>query len=101
MMLADYSILADHTLIFRSRYPDLTAGLKEYEAHLLQGSRELPELKLWQLQGEGDGCVCNYLEHDVFEDLGFQAAQRVTAGGMEFALEVLKDLSQNLPTQAK
>ena len=38
---------------FRSRYPDMTSDLKEFEAHLLQGSRELPELKLWQLQGEG------------------------------------------------
>ena len=35
------------------------------------------------------------------KDLGFQAAQRVTAAGTEFALKVLKDTSQNLPTQAK
>ncbi len=39
--------------VCRARYPDMTPDLKEFEAHLLQGSRELPELKLWQLQGEG------------------------------------------------
>ena len=35
------------------------------------------------------------------EDLGFQAAQRVSAATSELALKVLKDISQNLPTQAK
>lgn len=34
-------------------------------------------------------------------DLGFQASQRVAAAGTEFGLKVLKDISQNLPTQAK
>lgn len=36
----------------RSRYPEKDANLKEFEAHLLQGAREMPELKLWQLQGD-------------------------------------------------
>lgn len=35
------------------------------------------------------------------KDLGFQAAQRITGAGTEFGLKVLKDISQNLPTQAK
>lgn len=30
----------------------MTSDLTEFEAHLLQGTREMPELKLWQLQGE-------------------------------------------------
>ena len=41
-----------HMYAYRARYPDMTSDLKEFEAHLLQGARELPELKLWQLQGE-------------------------------------------------
>ena len=44
----------------------------------------MPELKLWQLQ-----------------DLGFQAAQRVVAAGQEYGLTMLKEISQNLPMQAK
>lgn len=37
---------------YRSRYPERTSDLLEFEAHLLQDAREMPELKLWQLQGE-------------------------------------------------
>ena len=35
----------------RARYPDLTGKMDEFRAHLLQGAREIPELKVWQLQG--------------------------------------------------
>lgn len=68
----------------RARYPDLSSQLDEYRSHLVQGSREMPELKVWQLQ-----------------DLGFQAAQRIVSATPELRLKVMKDIAQNLPMQAK
>lgn len=87
----------------RSRYPKRTSDLKEFESHLLQGAREMPELKLWQLQGETIHILDNRTAtNDPFsKDLGFQAAQRINAAGSDFGLQVLKDISQNLPIQAK
>lgn len=35
----------------RARYSEHTVDLNSLEAHLLQGAREMPDLKLWQLQG--------------------------------------------------
>ena len=68
----------------RARYPDLSSQLDEYRSHLVQGSREMPELKVWQLQ-----------------DLGFQAAQRIVSATPELRLKVMKDIAQNLLMQAK
>ena len=68
----------------RTRYPDLSSQLDEYRSHLVQGSREMAELKVWQLQ-----------------DLGFQAAQRIVSSTSELRLKVMKDIAQNLPMQAK
>lgn len=96
--------------LLRSRYSEMTSDLGEFEAHLLQGAREMPELKLWQVQGtylrEEVGCAwvssCHSSCLSLFgQDLGFQAAQRVSAAGSDFGLKVLKDIAQNLPTQAK
>lgn len=36
----------------RARYSEMASDLNEFRAHLLHGAREMPELKLWQLQGE-------------------------------------------------
>lgn len=44
----------------------------------------MPELKVWQVQ-----------------DLGFQAAQRIANSPRELMLNVMKDIAQNLPMQAK
>ena len=55
------------SLFNRSRHSSLTSELKDFNAHLLQGAREMPQLKLWQLQGNVEGqtvmheCVCRLL----------------------------------------
>ena len=38
---------------FRTLYPDMTDKLDDFRTHLIRSSRELPDLKAWQLQGEG------------------------------------------------
>ena len=68
----------------RTRFPDMSSQLDEFRSHLVQGAREMPELKVWQLQ-----------------DLGFQACQRIISSTPELALKVMKDIAQNLPMQAK
>lgn len=68
----------------RLRYPDLSEKLDEFRSHLVHGAREMPELKVWQVQ-----------------DLGFQAAQRIANSPRELMLNVMKDIAQNLPMQAK
>lgn len=35
----------------------MTSDLGEFEAHLLHGAQEMPELKQWQVQGEGEVAV--------------------------------------------
>ena len=78
-------IIAVHVAsLCRLRYPQLKDKLSEFRSHLVQGSREIPELKVWQLQ-----------------DLGFQAAQRIVSSAPELRLKVVKDIAQNLPMQAK
>lgn len=68
----------------KSLHPDVSDKLDDFRTHLIRSSRELPDLKAWQLQ-----------------DLGLQAAQRVVSSGPEQALRVLRDLAQNLPVQAR
>eukprot|EP00731_Ephydatia_muelleri_P030450 Em0021g973a len=68
----------------KSLHPDISDKLDDFRTHLIRSSRELPDLKAWQLQ-----------------DLGLQAAQRVVSSGPEQALRVLRDLAQNLPVQAR
>lgn len=70
--------------LLRTRFPDLNDHLGEFRSHLVQGAREMPELKVWQLQ-----------------DLGFQASQRIVSSAPELRLKVMKDIAQNLPMQAK
>ena len=69
---------------YRLKYPLLKEKLDEFRSHLVQSAREMPELKVWQLQ-----------------DLDFQAAQRIMSSAPELRLKVMKDIAQNLPMQAK
>lgn len=68
----------------RFKYPNLKEKLDDFRSHLVQSAREMPELKVWQLQ-----------------DLDFQAAQRIMSSVSELRLKVMKDIAQNLPMQAK
>ena len=45
-------VIVDYSVPDRTRYPSMTSDLTDFEAHLIQGGRELPELRLWQLQGK-------------------------------------------------
>jgi UDP-glucose:glycoprotein glucosyltransferase len=68
----------------QSLHKDLSEKLEEFRQHLQHSSREIPDLKAWQVQ-----------------DLGFQAAQRVASSPPDMALSVLRDLVQNLPTMTR
>ncbi|BFZ00634.1 hypothetical protein BsWGS_03673 [Bradybaena similaris] len=65
-------------------HPDLKAELKEFRNHLLDSATELTPFKVWQLQ-----------------DLSYQASQKIASAPAESALQYLRDISQNFPTQAK
>ena len=41
-----------HYVTRRTLYPDMSDKLDDFRAHLIRSSRELPDLKAWQLQGE-------------------------------------------------
>ncbi|XP_028405524.1 UDP-glucose:glycoprotein glucosyltransferase 1-like isoform X2 [Dendronephthya gigantea] len=68
----------------RKLHPDLNEQLEQLKSHLLENSKIMAPLKVWQLQ-----------------DLSFQAAQRVMSTDGDDALNVLQDLSQNLPSKAR
>ena len=70
------------TLCIRSQHPDLSEKLDEFQQYLIDSSRELPELKAWQIS-----------------DLGSQAVQIITES--EDSLLQLQELSQNLPVLGK
>ncbi|XP_041360300.1 UDP-glucose:glycoprotein glucosyltransferase 1-like [Gigantopelta aegis] len=68
----------------REIHPDKKNDLKDFRNHLIDSTTELPTLKVWQLQ-----------------DLSIQAGQRVISAPPDDALRVLRDISQNFPTQAR
>ncbi|KAL3846980.1 hypothetical protein ACJMK2_017920, partial [Sinanodonta woodiana] len=68
----------------RELHPELKADLKQFRTHLTDSSSELESLKVWQ-----------------FQDLSLQAAQRVMSASQEDAMRVLRDISQNFPTQTR
>lgn len=70
--------------VLNQRYPDLTHSLEEFRRNLLNNIVELPPLKAWE-----------------FQDLGMQAAQRISEIQGEEALQILQFTAQNFPTQAK
>ena len=66
----------------RSRYPNLSDNLDEFQHYLVGSLRELPELKAWQIV-----------------DLGVQAVHRIVES--DDSLREMRELSQNLPILAK
>ena len=69
-------------MYIRSQHPDLSEKLDEFQQYLIDSSRELPELKAWQI---------SYL--------GSQAVQKISES--EDSLLQLQELSQNLPVLGK
>ncbi|CAH1245599.1 UGGT1 [Branchiostoma lanceolatum] len=68
----------------RQIYPDLKEKLKSFRSYLIESTNEMAPLKVWQIQ-----------------DLSFQAAQRIVSSAPQDALRVMRDVSQNFPTQAR
>lgn len=65
-------------------YPDKLNELDKLQNHLLDTSDEISALKVWQ-----------------FQELSHQAAQRILSSPSTDAINVLTDISQNFPMQAK
>lgn len=78
-----YSFFYD-TLIDRQVHPELSVKLDRMKTYLLEKSDEIALLKAWE-----------------FQELGFQAAQRVVEIEGDEALQILQFTAQNFPTQAK
>ncbi|XP_077988302.1 UDP-glucose:glycoprotein glucosyltransferase 1-like isoform X2 [Glandiceps talaboti] len=68
----------------RKLHPEREEKLKTFRNHLIETSNDMAPLKVWQLQ-----------------DISLQAAQRVLSSPSEDALRVMRDTSQNFPTQAR
>ncbi|CAG0885304.1 unnamed protein product [Cyprideis torosa] len=67
----------------KSKNPNLTEKLEHLRSHVIDSMREVPELKVWQLQ-----------------DLSLQAASRIMAAPREESLSLLMSLSQDFPKHA-
>lgn len=65
-------------------HPDKKSNLNELKAHILENTKEIPTLKVWELQ-----------------ELSLQAAQKIVNSPNEEALRIMKDIVQNFPTQAR
>ncbi|XP_035249636.1 UDP-glucose:glycoprotein glucosyltransferase 2 isoform X2 [Anguilla anguilla] len=68
----------------KKSYPELQKQLGEFQKHLLESSNDMAPLKVWELQ-----------------DLSFQAAARIMSATKFDALKLLRDISQNFPSQAR
>ncbi|XP_076640007.1 UDP-glucose-glycoprotein glucosyltransferase [Colletes latitarsis] len=68
----------------KNLYPDKHAELDKLQTHLLESSHEIGALKVWQ-----------------FQELSHQAAERIMNSPTNDAINVLIDISQNFPMQAK
>ncbi|XP_033331398.1 UDP-glucose-glycoprotein glucosyltransferase isoform X1 [Megalopta genalis] len=71
-------------ITLKNLYPDKQAELDKLQTHLLETSHEIGALKVWQ-----------------FQELSHQAAERIMNSPMSEAINVLTDISQNFPMQAK
>ncbi|XP_047366597.1 UDP-glucose:glycoprotein glucosyltransferase isoform X4 [Vespa velutina] len=71
-------------MTLKTLYPDKHAELEELQTHLLETSHEIGALKVWQ-----------------FQELSHQAAERIMNSPTDEALNVLTDIAQNFPMQAK
>ncbi|XP_074048017.1 UDP-glucose:glycoprotein glucosyltransferase 2 isoform X2 [Macrotis lagotis] len=65
-------------------YPDLSDNLKEFREHLIESSKEMVPLKVWELQ-----------------DLSFQAASQIMSAPVYKAIKLMRDISQNFPMKAR
>lgn len=65
-------------------HPDMKDDLKRFKASLAESSTELAAFKVWQLQ-----------------DLSLQAAQKVVSAAPNDTLRMLRDVSQNFPSEAR
>lgn len=65
-------------------YPDKKDQLNRLKAHLSDSGNELAALKVWELQ-----------------ELSLQAAQKILLAPQEDALRIMRDTSQNFPSQAR
>ncbi|XP_067203382.1 UDP-glucose:glycoprotein glucosyltransferase isoform X3 [Linepithema humile] len=71
-------------MTLKKLYPDQQAELDKIQTHLLETSHEIGAFKVWQ-----------------FQELSHQAAERIMKSPYAEALNVLTDISQNFPMQAK
>ncbi|XP_043524018.1 UDP-glucose:glycoprotein glucosyltransferase isoform X3 [Frieseomelitta varia] len=65
-------------------FPDKQSELDKLQIHLLETSHEIGALKVWQ-----------------FQELSHQAAERIMNSPTNEAINILTDISQNFPMQAK
>ncbi|XP_043284000.1 UDP-glucose:glycoprotein glucosyltransferase isoform X2 [Venturia canescens] len=70
--------------VLKKLYPDKHTELDKLQNHLLETSHEIGALKVWQ-----------------FQELSHQAAERILSSSPTDALNVLTDIAQNFPIQAK
>ncbi|XP_059540960.1 UDP-glucose:glycoprotein glucosyltransferase 2 [Myotis daubentonii] len=68
----------------KERYSDLRDNLTAFQKYLIESSKEMMPLKVWELQ-----------------DLSFQAASQIMATPVYDALKLMKDISQNFPIKAR
>ncbi|XP_050455971.1 UDP-glucose:glycoprotein glucosyltransferase isoform X2 [Cataglyphis hispanica] len=71
-------------MILKTLYPNQQAKLDKIQMHLLESSHEIGAFKVWQ-----------------FQELSHQAAERIMNSPSVEALNILTDISQNFPMQAK
>ncbi|GIY25555.1 UDP-glucose:glycoprotein glucosyltransferase 1, partial [Caerostris extrusa] len=65
-------------------HPSKKDELEQLKKHILDNSKEIPSLKVWELQ-----------------ELSLQAAQKILGSPLEETIRVMKDIAQNFPTQAR
>ncbi|XP_038166016.1 UDP-glucose:glycoprotein glucosyltransferase 2 [Arvicola amphibius] len=68
----------------KERYPDLKDNLTGFQKYLLESSKALLPLKVWELQ-----------------DLSFQAASQIMSTPVYDAIKLMKDIAQNFPIKAR
>ncbi|XP_011341647.1 UDP-glucose:glycoprotein glucosyltransferase isoform X1 [Ooceraea biroi] len=71
-------------MTLKKLYPEQHAELDKIQTHLLETSHEIGAFKVWQ-----------------FQELSHQAAERIMKSPSAESLNVLTDISQNFPMQAK
>ncbi|GBM24555.1 UDP-glucose:glycoprotein glucosyltransferase 1 [Araneus ventricosus] len=65
-------------------HPSKKEQLEQFKKHLIDSSKEIPNLKVWELQ-----------------ELSLQAAQKILGSPVEETLRVMKEIAQNFPTHAR